>query len=104
MIRSVAALAAAGMLVSPFQGPVRAEPQCSPRQVVVDYLLAEFQERPVGAGIANNGGVVEVLTNPDGRSWTVLITMPDGLSCLMAAGHDWQALPLVVAVEAEPGA
>ena len=56
MVRSVAACAAAGMLVLSLGGPVRAEPQCSPRQVVIDYLLAEFQEQPVGKGVANNGG------------------------------------------------
>ena len=103
MVRSVAASAAAGVAIIVSQGAAWAEPQCSPRQVVIDYLLAEFQEQPVGAGVANNGGVVEVLASPNGATWTILVTRADGVSCMMAAGRDWQVLPLVLAAESQPG-
>lgn len=40
-------------------------------------------------GITNNGGVMEILTSKDGETWTLLITMPNGMACMMATGEDW---------------
>src|SRR5690606_7686012 len=65
---------------------------CSPRADVLAQLAAKFGEAPVSAGLANNGGLLEVLAAPDGVTWTILITMPNGMSCLVAAGEDWQTL------------
>ena len=42
-------------------------------------------------GLAPNGGVVEVLASENG-SWTLLVTMPDGHSCVIAVGENWEAL------------
>lgn len=82
-----------------------ADPMCSDRQSIVGYLADQHGELPVAAGLANNGGAVEVLASDQGATWTILITMPDGRTCMMAAGHGWQTTPLVAAVgEAEPGA
>lgn len=70
---------------------------CPERHLVLDYLSDQFNEDPVAIGVANSGDVIEVLTNGDGETWTILITTPRGRSCLVAAGHSWQALPDVVA-------
>ena len=45
-------------------------------------------------GLSNNGGVVEILTSPEGDTWTIIITMPNGLSFLIAAGENWEKMPL----------
>lgn len=63
---------------------------CSPREDVVNQLATKFKEAPVAIGLANNGGLLEVLTAGDGATWTIIITMPNGVSCLVAAGEDWQ--------------
>jgi hypothetical protein len=44
-------------------------------------------------GLANNGGVIEVLRSPDSATFTIVITMPDGQSCMIAAGQSWETLP-----------
>ena len=44
-------------------------------------------------GLSNNGGVVEILTSPKGVTWTIIITMPNGMSCLVAAGKNWEEMP-----------
>jgi hypothetical protein len=41
-------------------------------------------------GLATNGSVVEVLSTKAGDSFTIVYTMPDGKTCLMAAGSNWQ--------------
>lgn len=81
-------LAAAALTVSAsaFAAPMA----CSPRQDVLTQLSTKFKESPVAIGIANNGGLLEVLTAGDGATWTIIITMPNGVSCLVAAGEDWQ--------------
>ena len=80
---------------------------CSERSVVLGFLAEAYQEAPISRGIANNGGVIEILSAPDGSTWTILITMPSGETCMIAAGSDWGQLPSAVQsaeVEADPGA
>ncbi len=48
-------------------------------------------------GLANNGGVIEVLSSGSGNTWTIIITMPNGVTCLLAAGEGWESLPLIAA-------
>jgi hypothetical protein len=36
--------------------------------------------------------VIEVLKAPDGKTWTILFTSPNGASCLVASGEAWQEL------------
>ena len=89
-------------------GPALAgENGCADRSAVIDYLAQHHQEAPISRGIANNGGVIEVLAAPDGSSWTILITMPDGETCMVAAGTDWGQSPSAVQsaeVDSDPGA
>ena len=44
--------------------------------------------------VANNGGLVELLTTQSGTTWTLIITLPNGMTCLLAAGEDWEAVPM----------
>lgn len=83
------ALCAAAALVLPVSA-VAAPMACSPRDDVLSQLASKFKEAPVAVGLANNGGLLEVLTAGDGTTWTIIITMPNGVSCLVAAGEDWQ--------------
>ncbi len=63
---------------------------CGGRADVIKSLLERYDEKPVSMGIANNGGVLEVLVG--GNTWTIIITMPNGTACLIAAGEDWAQL------------
>lgn len=69
------------------------QPQCNERDNVLDLLAKKYQEVPVGIGITNTGGLVEVLTDAKGGTWTIIVTTPQGMSCLVAAGKDWQWIP-----------
>jgi hypothetical protein len=44
-------------------------------------------------GMSSGGNVIEVFTARDGKTWTILITHPDGNSCIVAAGKMWTAVP-----------
>ena len=32
----------------------------------------------------------------EGKTWTLIITLPSGPTCLLAAGKDWEKLPKVL--------
>ena len=65
---------------------------CGKRDEVLQHLSDKYQEAPVSLGLSSNGGILEVLTAPTGSSWTILITMPNGVSCMVAAGENWQTV------------
>jgi hypothetical protein len=48
---------------------------------------------PIAVGVTNRGGLVEVLSTGDGNTWTIIISSPNGESCMIAAGKSWRALP-----------
>ena len=63
---------------------------CSQRDDVLAQLGNKYKEAPSAVGLANNGGLIEVLTSDDGATWTIIVSMPNGTSCLLAAGENWQ--------------
>ena len=81
---------------------VAAPNTCSQRTDVIGQLSAKFKEAPVAVGVANNGGLLEVLSTNNGSTWTIILTMPNGLSCLVAAGEDWQPTERVPTQAEEP--
>ena len=65
---------------------------CGERSTVVASLEKTYSETPVSMGLASNGAVIEILASPSG-SFTIILTRPNGLSCVMAAGESWEDLP-----------
>lgn len=63
---------------------------CSQRDDVLAQLGSKYKEAPSAVGLANNGGLIEVLTSDNGATWTIIVSMPNGTSCLLAAGENWQ--------------
>jgi len=90
------ALAAAAILCTP-ETTARAEvpnpaQQCDQRARVLGHLAQKYKEAPVAIGVTSTGGMVEVLTTGDGGTWTIILSNPNGTSCLVAAGEGWRAL------------
>ena len=67
-----------------------AQSACSPRTDVLGHLAKKYGEAPVAIGVTNKGGLVEVLTTGDGDTWTIIVSMPNGTSCMVAAGEGWR--------------
>ena len=66
--------------------------RCEQRRTVLQYLSSQYEETPIAMGVAENGGLIEVLTSRTGNTFTIVVTSPDGKTCMVAAGEDWQAL------------
>ena len=90
------AFAAAAILGTPettaqTQAPAQAQ-QCDQRARVIGHLAQKYKEAPVAIGVTSTGGMVEVLSTGDGGTWTIILSNPNGTSCLVAAGEGWRAL------------
>ncbi len=90
----VASFAAAALL-----GPVGAHAQtksqtllCDQRASIIGHMAEKYREAPVAIGVTSTGSIVEVLTTGDGTTWTIIVSNPNGTSCLIAAGEGWRAL------------
>jgi hypothetical protein len=66
------------------------QPQCNERDNVLSLLAKKYKETPIAAGVTNTGGLVEVLTDTKSGTWTIIVTTPQGMSCLVAAGEGWR--------------
>ena len=87
-----AATLAYGFSSLAYQGSAYAEPICGIHRDVLDRLKEAYSETPDSIGLASNGAIIEVLVS-DKKTWTIVMTQPNGVSCLMAVGEDWQEVP-----------
>ena len=78
-----------------------AEIPCGKRDTIVDWLAGKYLEEPVASGISSKGALLEVLSSRDGGTWTILLTAPNGTTCVVDTGQAWQAKPHKLEV-AEP--
>ena len=78
-----------GFLIAGTSG-ASAQSACLPHGKLVDLLDGRYSEQRVAVGLENNGRLFEVFTSTDGSTWTMVITTPDGASCVVAAGLGWQ--------------
>ena len=76
--------------------PASAQQVCGERTKMMTRLGEKFAEAPVAMGLTSSGTVIEVLTSKTG-TWTFLITYPNGATCLVASGDNWETLPVKTA-------
>lgn len=69
---------------------------CGPRDAVVTRLAEGFGESRQSIGIGANNSVVEVFASKDSGSWTITVTLPNGMTCLVASGQAFEALAEVL--------
>ncbi len=97
MIPGAAALFAA--LLSPAVS--LSQSPCGSREAILEHLARNYDEAPVAVGLTAGGGMIELLTDPSGASWTLIVTSPRGRSCLVTAGEAWRRFDRK---SADPGA
>jgi hypothetical protein len=64
---------------------------CGEREMIVQRLLEQYGETRQSMGLQRNSGVVEVFASTESGTWTILITLPNGMTCLVAAGEAWES-------------
>ncbi len=73
--------------------PATADAQiaCGKRDTILATLARDHHEAPVARGLTADGRLIEVIA-AEGGSFTVLVSQPAGMSCIVASGLHWQAL------------
>lgn len=72
----------------------RAEPQsqCGPREMVLAMLADRYGETRRGLGIAGDTKVMELFASDETGTWTITLSMPDGVTCMVASGQGFQTI------------
>ena len=65
---------------------------CSNRDQVVERLATKYGESRQSIGMAPKGRVVEVYASLETGTWTITVTMPNGITCLVASGQSYENL------------
>ncbi|MEM9736358.1 MAG: hypothetical protein AAF908_07110 [Pseudomonadota bacterium] len=93
-LQTSAAFLALGLgLLPPTHADARAA-LCGKREQIVKQLEGRYGEAPTAIGLADGAGVMEIYANPTSGSWTIVITNPQGLTCLMAAGQAFERMEI----------
>ncbi len=93
-------LGLAGLLVAPVPG--HAQPQCAAHQTVADQLARQFGEAKRSMGLASNATVMKLYASSDSGTWTMTVTLPNGMTCLVAAGDDFETVPADLSAKGGP--
>ena len=84
-----AAVMLSGLVMTP-AAEAEQRQTCAARDTVVQKLHDRFGEVLRSLGLHQSDGIVEVYSSEATGTWTILMTRPDGMSCLIAAGQLWE--------------
>ena len=93
MIRS-SLLAIVAALVMLGATPTSAQTVCGDRSEMVEFLARNYQESRIGVGVNARGAVIEVFASNTG-TWSILVTVPGGPTCVISEGDGWVVTPSV---------
>lgn len=65
---------------------------CAPREIVVERLAEKYGESRQSVGLGAYNSMVEVFAAGDTGSWTITVTMTNGMTCLVASGQDYETV------------
>ncbi len=67
----------------------RAQTACGKRADMVRVLDENYGEVRRGRGLAGPTAIIEIWVSEATGTWTILKTMPNGLTCVVAVGTAW---------------
>lgn len=63
--------------------------QCAQRDGIVEMLSNDFGETRRAIGVAGEGAVMELFASDATGTWTAIMSLPDGRTCLVMSGSDF---------------
>ena len=67
-------------------------PQCDSREAVTALLADRYAETRSAVGIAGQAAVMELYASDETGTWSITMTLPDGIMCLMASGSNYEVV------------
>ena len=80
---------------------------CNTRAFVASMLAVEYQETRRAMALTlpetQPATLLEIYAGEPGGTWTITVTKPGGLTCIVAAGTSWQPVRDAAPVPGAPG-
>jgi hypothetical protein len=75
--------------------PLSVQPQqsplfCKPHENILATLNEKYGEYVMAHAVDNKGRIIEVFRNPKTKTWTVIVTVANNLSCVVGAGQQME--------------
>jgi hypothetical protein len=83
-------LALAAMLYAAGAARAQAERSCAPREDVIARLSQLYGESRRAFGLSSDNRVMELFASERTGSWSLIVTLPNGLACLVSAGEAFE--------------
>jgi len=90
----IASLLVSAVILLPVGASNGAQKACSDHGKVLGKFADVYKENRVAGGLTRDGRLVEVLSTDDGRTWTIVVSRPNGETCVMMAGEGWRKLKI----------
>ena len=79
-----------------------AAPQCGLRLQVLDTLAQKYGETRRSMGMAADNTVMELFASAETGTWTLTVTLPTGMTCLVAAGGNFDSIAEELPARGDP--
>ncbi|MEQ8814034.1 MAG: hypothetical protein RLO51_18805 [Thalassobaculum sp.] len=94
LVARTAAIAGVLALALTAPGAKQADAQsarvCLPQATsLVDQLGREYGEVLTAAGVDAAGNLVQIYSSDDRGTWTIVVTVPGGPTCVVSSGEGW---------------
>jgi len=101
MTRLLGALAIVLSLLASAATPAVAQMLCVDRVDMLNRLASEYEEELIEVKMMEEHGLLEILASSSQGTWTLLLTKPGGISCVLASGKglDKSKLRMVMPTE-----
>lgn len=83
-------MAAAAAIFMSWPAAAQQQSRCDARGALSAYLAGKYREATVAIALTDDGRLLEVLASPDGATWSIILTPPEGPACVVATGRDWR--------------
>lgn len=90
-MKLTSALILAAGILAPLSALAQGQ-NCGNRELVVERLESHYGESRQSIGMASKGRVVEVFASLETGTWTITVTLPNGITCLIASGNTYESL------------
>lgn len=92
MVKRIALAGFIGAIVA-LPPPASAQTACAPRGDIVEKLKDKYGEVQRGMGLGGTTAIVEIWSSEKTGTWTIVMTRPNGTTCILAAGDNWSESP-----------
>lgn len=82
-----------GLLASSCAPAMAQQVQCMATGDMISQLVETYGEVPQLEGVNSNGLLMQVFANEETGTWTAVMHRPDGMSCAVSHGGDFENLP-----------